>query len=84
MLRAGGKRLNADRLAEGRVGSGDETVVDVGGGNGSRCSRCSSGGRACAASSSTSPRRTSTSLGDRLAFVGGSFFDEVPPADASC
>jgi hypothetical protein len=57
---AQGWRGRLDRLES--VGwRGDETVVDVGGGNGSLLPRCSSVTPACAASSSTCPRRSATS-----------------------
>ena len=81
---AGGKDRSAERLAalEWR---GDEVVVDVGGGNGALL-------RALLERWPDELRgivfdlpetvRDEAALGDRLSFVEGSFFEQVPPGDA--
>jgi hypothetical protein len=67
------------RRAPRAVGwSGDETVVDVGGGNGALLVALVSE-PGCAGSSSTCrDRRDEAALGDRVEFVAGSFFERVP------
>ena len=63
---------------------GDETVVDVGGGNGSLLvallPRLPDGVRGIVLDLPETVRDEST-LGDRIEFVGGSFFDAVPRGD---
>ena len=63
---------------------GDETVVDVGGGNGSLLAallpRLPDGVRGIVLDLPETVRDES-SLGDRIEFVGGSFFDAVPRGD---
>lgn len=63
---------------------GDELVVDVGGGNGALMSELlgrQPGLRGIVFDLPETTRDEST-FGDRLTFVGGSFFDAVPSADA--
>jgi SAM-dependent methyltransferase len=79
---AGGKSRSADKLAA-LAWRGDETVVDVGGGNGELLLRLTE----------RRPRlrgivfdlaetdRDETRLGDRIEFVAGDFFERVPEGD---
>ncbi|HEU5477649.1 MAG TPA: methyltransferase [Gaiellaceae bacterium] len=62
---------------------GDETVVDVGGGNGSlmRALLDRHPGMRAIVLDLAETVRDDSSFGERLSFVEGSFFDEVPPAD---
>lgn len=62
---------------------GDETVVDVGGGNGSllRALLDRHPGMRGIVLDLAETVRDEESFGERLSFVEGSFFDEVPPAD---
>jgi len=81
---AGGKDRSAERLAalEWR---GDEVVVDVGGGNGALLraflERAPAGLHGIVFDLPETVR-DETALGDRLSFVEGSFFEEVPAGDA--
>jgi SAM-dependent methyltransferase len=79
---AGGKERNAARLAE-LEWRGDETVVDVGGGNGALLNallelRPELRGIVFDLSETD---RDESSFGDRVTFVAGDFFEEVPPGD---
>jgi hypothetical protein len=80
---AGRKDRTADRLAT--VGwRGDETVVDVGGGNGAllvELVRREPGLRGIVLDLPETDR-DETALGDRVEFVAGSFFEHVPEGDA--
>jgi hypothetical protein len=80
---AGRKDRTADRLAT--VGwRGDETVVDVGGGNGAllvELVRREPGLRGIVLDLPETDR-DETALGDRVEFVAGSFFEQVPEGDA--
>jgi hypothetical protein len=62
---------------------GDETVVDVGGGNGSLLTALLEGHPGMRGIVFDLPEtvRDETALGDRCAFVAGSFFDAVPTGD---
>jgi hypothetical protein len=80
---AGRKDFTADRLAN--VGwRGDETVVDVGGGNGAllvELVRREPGLRGIVLDLPETDR-DEAALGDRVEFVAGSFFEWVPKGDA--
>jgi hypothetical protein len=80
---AGGKDRHADRLAalEWRD---DETVVDIGGGNGALLCALLARRPELRGVVFDLPEtvRDESDFGDRLSFVAGSFFEEVPPADA--
>jgi hypothetical protein len=72
----------AERLASAGW-RGDETIVDVGGGNGSllvALLRDRPGLRGIVFDLPETVRDDST-FGDRIEFVGGSFFERVPPGD---
>ena len=79
---AGGKERSAERLAalEWR---GDETVVDLGGGNGAVLRALLERQPGLRGIVFDLPETTvdETSLGDRIRFVPGSFFDDVPSGD---
>jgi hypothetical protein len=79
---AGGKDRHADRLAalEWRDA---ETVVDVGGGNGALLRALLARRPELRGVVFDLPEtvRDESDFGDHLSFVGGSFFEEVPPAD---
>jgi hypothetical protein len=80
---AGGKERSAARLAE--VGwRGNETVVDVGGGNGALLQALLAEVRGIHGVILDLPEtnRDEAALGERITFVAGSFFEEVPPGDA--
>ena len=80
---SGGKRLNAERLAELEWGDGD-VVVDVGGGNGALLVdllRRRPGLRGVVLDLPETVR-DEAALGPDIEFVAGSFFDEVPTGDA--
>jgi O-methyltransferase len=80
---ASGKQRTAERLAEVDW-RGDETVVDVGGGNGTvllELLRRRPGLRGIVFDLPET-ERDETHFGERCAFVAGSFFDRVPRADA--
>jgi precorrin-6B methylase 2 len=80
---AGGKSVNAERLAALEWGAG-ETVVDVGGGNGSllvELLRRRPGLRGIVLDLPETDRDESA-LAPEIEFVEGSFFDAVPTADA--
>jgi hypothetical protein len=77
-----GNERRVDRLAA-LDWRGDETVVDVGGGNGSflvELLRRQPGLRGIVFDLPETVRDEET-LGDRIEFVAGSFFDRVPPGD---
>jgi DNA-binding Lrp family transcriptional regulator len=76
---AGEKRRSAERLAE-LEWRADETVVDVGGGNGALLVELFRGQPALRGIVFDLPEteRDESSLGDRIDFVAGSFFDGVP------
>lgn len=79
---AQGKKGRADRFADVRW-RGDETVVDVGGGNGSlliELLRRQPGLRGIVFDLSETVRDESA-FGDRITFVEGSFFEHVPRGD---
>jgi O-methyltransferase domain/Dimerisation domain len=80
---AGGKDRSADRLAA-LEWSGDETVVDVGGGNGALLWALLERRPELRGIVFDLPEtdREEASLGDRITFVAGSFFEEVPRGDA--
>ena len=80
---AGGKDRHADRLAALEWRS-DETVVDVGGGNGALLRALLARRPELHGVVFDLPEtvRDESDFGDRLSFVAGSFFEEVPPADA--
>lgn len=63
---------------------GDETVVDIGGGNGSLLTAFLERhpGMRGIVFDLPETMREEASFGDRITFVEGSFFDEVPPGDA--
>jgi hypothetical protein len=77
-----GKDRRVERLA-GLDWRGEETVVDVGGGNGSllvELLRRQPGLRGIVFDLPETTR-DEAALGDRIAFVEGSFFESVPPGD---
>jgi O-methyltransferase domain len=77
-----GTERRVERLA-GLVWRGDETVVDVGGGNGSllvELLRRQPGLRGIVFDLPETVR-DEASLGDRCTFVAGNFFESVPPGD---
>jgi hypothetical protein len=79
---AGGNPANVERLANVEW-RGDETVVDVGGGNGSllvELLRRRPGLRGIVFDLPETTRDEAT-FGDRVEFVAGSFFDRVPEGD---
>ncbi len=80
---AGGKELRAERLAE-LDWREDETVVDVGGGNGAllRALLGRQPGLFGIILDLPETERDEARLGDRITFVAGSFFEEVPTGDA--
>ena len=77
-----GNVSRVDRLAD-RDWRGDETVVDVGGGNGSLLTGLLDRHRGLRGIVFDLPEtvRDEASLGDRCAFVAGNFFEDVPEAD---
>jgi hypothetical protein len=78
-----GKESRVERLA-GIEWRGDETVVDVGGGNGSLLIRLLSRQPGLRGIVFDLPEtvRHEDALGDRIEFVEGNFFETIPPADA--
>jgi O-methyltransferase domain/Dimerisation domain len=80
---AGGKERSATRLAE-LEWRGDETVVDVGGGNGAllRALLAAVPGLRGVILDLPETDRDEAALGERITFVPGSFFEEVPSGDA--
>jgi SAM-dependent methyltransferase len=77
-----GKERRLERLASVEW-RGDETVVDVGGGNGSllvELLRLHTSLRGVVFDLPETVR-DETALGERIEFVAGSFFEQVPPAD---
>jgi SAM-dependent methyltransferase len=80
---AGGKTQTADRLAE-LDWRGDETVVDIGGGNGAllRALLERRPGLNGIVFDLPETDRDDATLGDRIEFVEGSFFERVPEGDA--
>lgn len=80
---AGGKGRPVERLAE-LEWRGDETVVDVGGGNGALLQALLAEMPDIRGLILDLPEtdRDETALGERIAFVAGSFFEEVPSGDA--
>jgi len=80
---AGGKKSNAARLAE-LDWRADETVVDVGGGNGALLKALLELRPELRGVVLDLPEvdRDESTFGDRLAFVAGDFFKEVPSGDA--
>jgi hypothetical protein len=79
---AGGKDGHADRLAA-LDWRDDETVVDLGGGNGALLHALLARKPELRGVVFDLPEtvRDETDFGDRLSFFAGSFFEEVPPAD---
>ena len=79
---AGGKERNAARLAE-LEWRGDETVVDIGGGNGALLRALLELRPELRGIVFDLPEtdRDETTFGDRISFVAGSFFEEVPSGD---
>ena len=80
---AGGKERHAGRLAE--LGwRGDETVVDVGGGNGALLQALFAEVPGIRGVIIDLPEtdRDEAALGERITFVARSFFEEVPSGDA--
>lgn len=79
---AGGKDRNAERLAD-LEWHGDETVVDVGGGNGALLRELLERQPGLRGIVFDLPEtvRDEAAFGDRIEFVAGSFFDSVPAAD---
>ena len=77
-----GKERRIDRLA-GLEWRGDETVVDVGGGNGANLVALQKRQPGLTGIVFDLPEtvRDETAFGDRLAFVEGDFFVSVPPGD---
>jgi O-methyltransferase domain/Dimerisation domain len=80
---AGGKERHAERLAE-LEWRGDETVVDVGGGNGALLQALLARVPDIRGLILDLPEtdRDETALGERITFVAGSFFEAVPSGDA--
>jgi hypothetical protein len=80
---AGGKETGADRLAE-LEWHPDETVVDVGGGNGALLQALLARRPELRGIVFDLPEtdRDEARLGDRISFVAGSFFEGVPAGDA--
>jgi hypothetical protein len=80
---AGGKERSAERLAA-LTWRGDETVVDVGGGNGALLTALIARQPLLNGVVFDLPEtvRDEASLGDRITFVAGSFFETVPRGDA--
>jgi O-methyltransferase domain/Dimerisation domain len=80
---AGGKERNAVRFAE-LEWRGDETVVDVGGGNGALLKALLELRPELRGIVFDLPEtdRDESSFGDRITFVAGDFFEEVPRGDA--
>jgi hypothetical protein len=78
-----GKESRVERLA-GVDWRGDETVVDVGGGNGSLLVHLLSRQPGLRGIVFDLPEtmRDEDALGDRIEFVEGSFFETIPPGDA--
>ena len=78
-----GNERRAERLA-GVDWRGDETVVDVGGGNGSLLAELlrRRPGLRGVVFDLPETTRDETRFGEGLEFVAGSFFDRVPPGDA--
>jgi O-methyltransferase/methyltransferase family protein len=79
---AGGKERSAERLAA-LTWQGDETVVDVGGGNGALLIALieRQPGLSGVVFDLPETDRDEASLGDRITFVAGSFFETVPRGD---
>jgi len=79
---AGGKAQTADRLAD-LEWRGDETVVDVGGGNGALLQQLLQRRPGLHGIVFDLPEtdRAEESLGDRIEFVAGNFFERVPTGD---
>jgi hypothetical protein len=77
-----GNENRVERLA-GIAWRGDETVVDVGGGNGSLLTQLLSRRPGLRGIVFDLPEavRDEEALGDRIEFVEGSFFETVPPGD---
>ena len=77
-----GKAQRVERL-DGIDWRGNETVVDVGGGNGSLLIELLRRQPALSGIVFDLPEtvRDEDALGDRIAFVAGSFFESVPPGD---
>jgi hypothetical protein len=77
-----GTERRVDRLAAAEW-HGDETVVDVGGGNGTLLVELLRRYRGLRGIVFDLPEtvRDEQSLGDRISFVAGSFFEGVPPGD---
>lgn len=77
-----GQERRAERLA-GLPWRGDETVVDVGGGNGSLLVGLlrRHGGLRGIVFDLPETTRDEARLGERCSFVAGDFFERVPPAD---
>jgi O-methyltransferase domain/Dimerisation domain len=80
---AGGKERSAQRLAD-LDWRGDETVVDVGGGNGAllRALLELRPGLRGIVFDVPETERDEATLPERMTFVAGSFFERVPPGDA--
>jgi hypothetical protein len=80
---AGGKDRAAETLAA-LDWRGDETIVDIGGGNGALLRELFARRPGLRGIVFDLPEtaRDEASLGDRIEFVEGSFFEQVPPADA--
>jgi O-methyltransferase domain len=79
---AGGKERSAERLA-GLGWRNDETVVDVGGGNGTLLRALLERQPGLSGIVFDLPETVidEASLGDRITFAAGSFFKQVPPGD---
>jgi O-methyltransferase/methyltransferase family protein len=77
-----GKEQRVERLAE-LEWRGDETVVDVGGGNGSLLVQLlhHHPGLRGIVFDLPETNRDEAALGDRIEFVAGNFFESVPPGD---
>jgi hypothetical protein len=79
---AGGKEQTADLLA-GLDWRGDETIIDVGGGNGALLRALLDRVPGVSGIVFDLPEtQRDSNLGERLAFVEGSFFERVPAGDA--
>jgi hypothetical protein len=82
MAMAGGREGRAGQLAE-LEWRGDETVVDVGGGNGALLLALIEKHESLQGVILDLPETTrdEAALGSRITFVAGSFFEQVPPGD---